>query len=98
MKDELLSWEASTIFPGTFLNFIIEGIRNKTKTSTAKKEPAKSKSLIKRMIPSFLREAVRSKIILPIIDNNILAFRVVLICKMYRLLNEDSRIPGLTDS
>ena len=78
------------IFPGTFLNFIIEVIQTKTKASPAKKEPAPSKSLIKTMIPAFLREAVRSKIFLPNIDNNILAFRVVLICKMHRLLNEDS--------
>lgn len=91
MEYELSSRECQIIFPGTFLSFIIEGIQMKIKESLGKHKPATSRSLIKKMIPPFLREVVRSKILLPSIDNNILAFRVVLICKMYRLLNEDCK-------
>lgn len=92
MKDELSSTEAKLIFPDTFLKFIINGIQIKTNTSPGKHEQAISKSLIKKMVPLFLKEVVRSKILLPSIDNNILAFRVVLICKTYRLLNEDCKL------
>jgi len=91
MKDELSSPEANKIFPGKFLNFTIGGLQNKIITASGKQEPSRSQLFIKKMIPPFFREVVRSKILLPSIDNNILAFRVVLMCKMHELLNKDSK-------
>ena len=94
MKNNLSSTEANRIFPGSFLNFAIGGLQGKIKTVPGKQEASTSKLFIKRMIPTFLKEAVRSKILLPSIDNNILAFRVVLISKMHSLLYEDTTALG----
>ena len=96
MKNKLSSQVALKIFPSTFLDFINGGLQNKIKTVPGNQGHSTLKVLIKKMIPSFIREAVRSKVLLPSIDSNLLAFRVVLMCNMYELLSEDSTppIPG----
>jgi hypothetical protein len=49
------------------------------------------RSFAGKIIPRFLKEALRNKFVLPSVDSNILAFRVLMIIKMNRILSEDCR-------
>jgi hypothetical protein len=88
LKNELSSDTARSLFSANFLEFISRGIKSKDKITTPKTESFSLISSFKKYLPRFLKNAIQEKV-LPSIDSNILAFRVLLICRMYRTLNED---------
>jgi hypothetical protein len=91
VKNELSSNVAKTLFPAAFLDFVLKGIKSKGQIKTVKTNSFSLRSFIGMIIPRFLKETLRNKVVLPSLDNNILAFRVFLICKMNKILNDDFR-------
>lgn len=88
LKKELTSNGAKKLFPAEFLDFILKSIKTKNQVSTAKSTSFSVKSSISSITPGFIKKAIR-KVVLPNIDHNILAFRVLLIIKMNQILKDD---------
>ena len=89
LKNELSSDHAKTLFPVEFLDFVIKGIISKNQMETVNVNSFPTRSFIKKLTPKFLRDIIRNKIVLPSIDPNLLAFRVLLISKMNKTLTDD---------
>jgi hypothetical protein len=89
MKNELSSDDAGTLFPEEFLSFILKGITIMDKYTMSQAGSFSPRSFIGDLTPRFVREAIRKKVIHYSVDGNILAFRVLLICKTYKVLNTD---------
>ncbi len=92
IRNELSSDIAKTIFPVSFLNFVLKGIKSKDESITIKTNSASLRSIINKNLPRFLNNILR-KIFLPSVDPNVLGFRVLLICRMNRILHDDKKIP-----
>ena len=92
LKMELSSDTAKKLLNAEFLELILVEMKSKDQIETYKDNPYSVKFLIKKLIPRILIEVIRGNIILPKIDNNILAFRIFLIIRMNKILNEDCRI------
>ena len=90
LKNELSQSDAKKIFTNEFLAVISKGIKLESITNKEKDISSSPKSILKRIIPQFVKEAVKSKIMKPAVDGNILAFRVLLISRMNKILSEDS--------
>jgi hypothetical protein len=90
LKKELNSNDAKKLFPTEFLDFILKDIKTKNQASTAKSTSFSVKSSISSITPGFIKKAIR-KVVLPNIDHNILAFRVLLIIKMNHILKDLSK-------
>jgi len=90
LKKELTSNDAKKLFPAEFLDFILKDIKTKNQASTAKSTSFSVKSSISSITPGFIKKAIR-KVVLPNIDHNILAFRVLLIIKMNHILKDLSK-------
>ena len=92
ITNELSSNNARTIFPVEFLDLILKGLKSKGQSKTIKANSfslrAYIKSYIKKFVPGFIKNA-RQKVLLPKVDNNVLAFRVFLISKMNQILKDD---------
>jgi len=65
------------------------GIKSDSKEKSFKADSFSMKSVIKMLLPHFLKSAIRKIPLEKNVDHNILAFRVFLIKKMYHVLNED---------
>ncbi|HEV8507568.1 MAG TPA: asparagine synthase-related protein [Chitinophagaceae bacterium] len=91
LKSELSSVDAKKLFTEEFLDFILKGIKSETKEKNSKARSNSLRSYAKRYLPLFLIRAMR-KVSPPVVDRNILAFRVFLIYKMNEILKEDSLI------
>ncbi len=90
IRSELSKDFAKTILPGPFLDFVLKGLETKAQKGVSiKPKSVSSRSYIGLLIPRFMKETLRTKIIAHSLDNNILAFRVLLICKMNEVLMED---------
>lgn len=90
LRNELNSENARTIFPGDFLDFVLKGINSRDNLEPANGKSYKAISNFKKVIPHFVKEVIRSEIALPFIDSNLLAFRVLMISKMFMTLSRDS--------
>lgn len=92
IKRELSSENAENIFPKDFLLQVKENMK------VERKKRWLSLSSIKRFvsskIPLRLKKKIYRKVMTPSLDINTLAFRLVLVSKMYRLLNEERRSGG----
>ncbi len=83
---ELTSDVAKHIFPGSFLDYLIMNLNYNDHTITTEVRSSSFLSLIKRIIPRSFKN-IMQKMILPQVDFNILAFRVLMICRMYKILS-----------
>ena len=88
LKNELCSNDTKKVFPSEFLDVIFKGIQSEDKGKTAKANSFSFRSFIKKILPNFLINAIL-KVSSPSIDPNVLAFRVFLISKMNKILNDD---------
>lgn len=90
LNNELSSEHAKTLFPNEFLDSVLKGITSNKKEIQSKKISSSLKSSFKNITPPFIKKSLQ-KLIHPKIDNNILAFRIFIICKMYEILNNDTK-------
>jgi asparagine synthetase B (glutamine-hydrolysing) len=89
LKNELSSIEAKKILPPEFLDSVLQEIKWTDNKATLKANSFSLKSFIKKNLPQPLKKALR-KVLSPTVDPNVLAFRVFLIYKMTKVLNEDA--------
>lgn len=90
LENELNSENARRIFPSEFLDFVKKGIISRDQPVPANGGSSQVRSSFKKIIPQFVKDVIRSEIALPVIDSNLLAFRVFMICKMFQTLSNDS--------
>ena len=88
LKNELSSNSAKSLFSADFLEFIRKGIKSKGKIKTPKTVSYSLISSLKKYVRRFLKNTFKGKF-LSGIDPNVLAFRVLLICRMNKTLTED---------
>lgn len=93
-KTELTSNHCKSIIPEAFIRYLTENLKV-VESSVNKKQIIKS--FIKRFIPK--RLISKASLLSPqrTMGVNTLAFRVFIICKMSRILEEDSRLFSLSD-
>jgi asparagine synthetase B (glutamine-hydrolysing) len=91
LKNELSSESAKRLFSPEFLEFVQQNIRSKGHAESVKPTLFSLKSFARKIVPRFLKDALRNKVVLPKIDSNILAFRVLMIIRMNKILSEDCR-------
>ena len=85
IKKELSSSNAKAIFPEDFLSQVIQNLKVEEK-----EEKIKNKSflkLIKQSIPINLKKFLSQRKTSLILDDNVLGFRILIICKMHKNLN-----------
>lgn len=92
MKSDLSSEEAKRLFNAEFLNFVLRGLSMTEKKESFEFQSSLPTSLAGRIIPRFIKEALRKMLISPRVDGNVLAFRVLIIIRMYRILSYDKMI------
>ena len=92
IKKELFSKNAKSIFPSEFLDDILNSFNTEQQTKTNQSGGSSLKALIKRMIPKFIKNALRKNTSSPKVDHHVLAFRVFLICRMNTILNDDANL------
>jgi len=90
LKQELSSKNAMSIFPDDFLDYVSEGIRTREQEKTTGIGLFSLKEFLKRILPRYIKNIIRDNISLPIVNPNILAFRVFLTSRMNAILNDDS--------
>ena len=92
LKKELLQDDAKSVLPIDFLDFVLRGLKYEDSDKRFMNNSFSHKFAFnfKRIIPKFIKEAIRSKIFLPSIDDHVLAFRALLIVKMNKVFKEDS--------
>jgi hypothetical protein len=90
LKKELSQNDAKSVLPIDFLDFVLKGLKYEDTGERFIDNSFSLKSAFKRIIPQFIKEAIRSRIIRPSVDTNVLAFRALLIVKMNKVLKEDS--------
>lgn len=90
LKKELSSNNAKSIFPAEFLDYILKGIKTERQAKTTKSSLSSLKASIIRIVPGYIKNAIRGSGVLPSVDHNRLAFRVFLINRMNAILNDDS--------
>ena len=88
IKKELLSDYAQTIFPNAFLNQVVNSLETITLNNNEKKGIVKRiKSFFPKKLKAFFLPKQKNSLTL---DENILGFRIFIICRMHRILEEDS--------
>ena len=92
LRNELSSSAAKTLFPDEFLDFVLKGMKSYDQKEAVKKASFSLRSYAGKLVPRFIKEALRSKVLLPSVDHNLLAFRVLLISRMYKTLREESNV------
>lgn len=92
LKNELNHADARKVLPGDFLNFISGRIKSEDTNIKNKDNPISPRSILKKIVPQFVKEALHSNFILPTTDDNVLAFRILLISRMNKILQEDSHL------
>jgi hypothetical protein len=88
LKKELTSNDAKKVLPNNFLEFILKGIKIEKKNGVNTMNSYSVKSYLKSIMPAYIKNNLR-RFLRPNVDPNILAFRVVVIINMYRLLNNE---------
>ena len=92
LEEELSSKNAKSIFPTDFLDYISKGIKTKQQAKTTKSGLFSLKASVKRIVPRYIKNAIRDSGLLPSVDHNILAFREFLISRMNAILKNDSTV------
>jgi hypothetical protein len=91
LKNELSSDTAKKLFSAEFLDFVLQNIKTNGKRESVNASSFSLKSFQGKIMPRFIKETLRSKIVLPSIDHYLLAFRVLLIIKMNKILHQDCK-------
>jgi asparagine synthetase B (glutamine-hydrolysing) len=91
LKIELNSDTAKSLFSEEFLGTVLNNLKSEGQRETMKIPSLSLRSFAGKIVPRFFKEALRNKLVLPSVDSNILAFRVLMIIKMNMILSEDSR-------
>jgi len=92
MKADLSSEEARSLFNSEFLNFVLKGLSTTEKNGSVAFQSSLPTSMAGRIVPRFIKEALRNMIIRPRVDGNVLAFRVLIIIRMCRILSNDKMV------
>lgn len=90
LKNELTKVDTRKVFPDEFLKFISGRIKSEDANIKNKNITNSPRSVLKKIVPQFVKEALHSNFILPATDDNVLAFRILLISRMNKILHEDS--------
>lgn len=90
LKNGLSLNSTKALFPADFLETILQKIDFAPVNVSKKELSARVKSLIKKVLPKFIKERLKENVMLPTLDENILAFRILLISNMYKILSADS--------
>ncbi|WP_423818731.1 asparagine synthase-related protein [Salinimicrobium sp. TIG7-5_MAKvit] len=89
IQRELNSSNAQIIFPQDFLNAVMENM----KTSQKKVNNSTSwKTRLKDLMPVSIKKMLAQKNLTLELDENVLAFRLYIVCRMHRILEQDSKI------
>jgi asparagine synthetase B (glutamine-hydrolysing) len=91
LRKELNSDTAKRLFSEELLETVLNNLKLKGQGETVKIPLLSLRSFAGKIIPRFIKEALRNKFVLPSVDSNILAFRVLMIIKMNRILSEDCK-------
>ncbi len=89
IKKELSTKEAKAIFPTDFLEYISKGIKTQQQTKTSKSSLSSLKDFVKKIMPQYLKNAIKDKAPLASLNHNTLAFRVYIICRMHAIIKDD---------
>lgn len=89
IKEELSSPYARSIFPETFLTQVVKNLQEKN-DDKMKKIPLSLKDIVKNALPLGIKKFLSQNKSSLILDENILAFRVFIICRMHKILKTDN--------
>jgi hypothetical protein len=89
LRIELTSPSSTAVFPVSFINYVTTNLKTK---HVSKKGSKSLKIILASYMPKWLKKRASTITPKPVIDINILAFRMYLAIKMNRILTEDSRI------
>lgn len=89
-SDEISSDYMKDLFPKDYLNKIVAKL-NKPSVPVNSSVVGKLKTMMNRNLPPALRDNLRSKLPKPALDIGMLAFRIYIIGKTYRMFNGDTR-------
>jgi len=92
LKNELNHADVRKVLPDDFIKLISGKIKSEDANNKNKHNPISPRSILKKIIPQFVKESLHSNFILPATDDNVLAFRILLISRMNKLLQEDSHL------
>ena len=90
LKRELSGTEVKNLFSKEFLQHVNQDIKEVSQRESQEKM-ASSNNSVKKLVPSFFKQAVRTTFALPRLDGNLLAFRVMMVNRMNLLLCSDCR-------
>jgi len=90
LKQELSGSDVRSLFSKEFLLHVLQDIKEVNQRES-QEQIASDNFSVKKMVPSFVKQAVRTTFALPRLDGNLLAFRVMMINRMNLLLCGDSR-------
>lgn len=89
LKAELTTVSAKQLFSEKFLKYVLEGIRE-GKDHIERENKFGLKKILKKILPEFIQNKIRD--VHSVLDNNQLAFRVLIICRMHQILGEDKNL------
>ena len=92
LQNEISSTYAKMYFSEEFLKIILKGLITKNETKKKIQLLPILRFFISKCIPESIKNALRDNLIAPKVDYNILAFRVLIITKMNKLLILDSKV------
>lgn len=85
IKEELSSADAKAIFPEDFLNQVIQNLRIENKEKKIKNKSFLK--LVKQSIPTNFKRFLSQRRNTLMLDDNVLGFRVLIICRMHKKLS-----------
>ena len=88
LKEELAYSYVGSVFPRAFIRYIIDRMEIIDKEN--RKGRRTTKSIIQPYIPAWVRNKARNTFVKLKMDFNIVAFRAYMICRMNRMLAEDT--------
>lgn len=90
LKRELSGSDVRSLFSKEFILHVLQDIKEVNQRES-QEQIASDNFSMKKLVPSFFKQAVRTTFALPRLDGNLLAFRVMMINRMNLLLCGDSR-------
>ena len=96
LRSEIDSERARSLVPSGFIMKVIQNLQISDGHATLHRQSVRSK--FKELVPSFVKDSLREKGVLPSLDFNVLAFRIYLISQMNAVLCADAhRVYGERD-
>jgi hypothetical protein len=88
LKSEISSSHADRLLGPEFIKFILDGIREETPASKARKPTLKEN--ISSLLPKSVKNWLRDKALSARVDGNVLAFRVFILLRMHKTFQADA--------